>query len=327
MTASRPTTRLLILVGLAIGLAGCHAVDFYRPTMQQPVPPPLEPPRELSMMSLASYRVEPPDLLSIEMLKLVPLPPYRVDIFDVLQIHVTGTLPQQPIDNYFLVEAEGIVTLGPAYGTVRVAGMTIEEATAAITRKLQGILSNPDVAVQLARTAGTAPVTGDYLVGPDGTINLKEYGTLAVAGKTVSEIRLELQNHLSQYFDSPLGGRRGEAIQQQGVLRDYGGGRPGRQHPPRADHGQRHGAGRLERGQRPLAGIQRADLGRPAGAGRIRLRADHAGRLRLDGPGRFGGDELPVDAGRPGIHCRRQPRGLQQLPQQVGQIRSSGSWG
>ena len=57
--------------------------------------------------------------------------------------------------------------------------------------------------MQLARTAGTAPVTGEYLVGPDGTINLRQYGALHVAGKTVTEIRLDLQKHLAQYFDSP----------------------------------------------------------------------------------------------------------------------------
>ncbi len=186
-----------------LGLAGCHAVDFYDPSLQKPVPPALEPPRELSMVSLPTYRVEPPDILQIEMLKLVPLPPYRIDIYDVLQIRVLGTILDQPIDGFFLVEGEGIVTLGPAYGTVRVAGMTIEEATEAITRKLQEVLAKPDVSVQLARTAGTQPITGQYLIGPDGTINLRQYGMLHVAGKTVTEIRLDLQKHLSQYFDSP----------------------------------------------------------------------------------------------------------------------------
>jgi polysaccharide export outer membrane protein len=192
----------LAVCGL-LGLVGCHAVDFYDSSLQKPIPPEMEPPRELRMVSEAAYQVEPPDVLMIEMLKLVPLPPYRVDIFDVLQIRVVGTLLDQPIDGFFLVEAEGIVTLGPAYGTVRVAGMTNEEAAAAITRKLQAVLSKPEVSVQLARTSGTAPVTGEYLVGPDGTVNLRQYGSLAVAGKTVMEIRRDLQKHLSQYFDSP----------------------------------------------------------------------------------------------------------------------------
>ena len=160
------------------------------PRLQAPVPPAMEPPRERPMMSLPTYRVEPPDILQIEMLKLVPLPPYRIDIYDVLQIRVLGTILDQPIDGFFLVEGEGIVTLGPAYGTVRVAGMTIEEATEAISQQVAAdVLAKPDVSVQLARTAGTQPVTGQYLIGPDGTINLRQYGMLHVAGKTVTEIR------------------------------------------------------------------------------------------------------------------------------------------
>ena len=186
-----------------VGLAGCHAVDFYDSSLQRPVPPAFEPARELSMVSLPAYKVEPPDILMIEMLKMVPVPPYRIDVYDVLQIRAIGTLLDQPIDGFFLVEGEGIVSLGPAYGTVRVAGMTIQEATDAITKKLSDVLSKPDVSVQLAKTAGTAPVTGEYLVGPDGTINLRQYGTLHVAGRTVTEIRVELNKYLSRFFDSP----------------------------------------------------------------------------------------------------------------------------
>ena len=81
------------------------------------------------VISLPSYRVEPPDILQVEMLKLVPLPPYRIAIYDVLQIRVLGTILDQPIDGFFLVEGEGIISLGPAYGSVRDVGMTIEEAT------------------------------------------------------------------------------------------------------------------------------------------------------------------------------------------------------
>jgi polysaccharide biosynthesis/export protein len=196
------TIRLLLLAAV-LTLAGCHAVDYYDASLRKPVPPTMEPPRERAMVSLPAYRVEPPDILQIEMLKLVPLPPYRVEIYDVLQIRVLGTILDQPIDGFFLVEGEGIVTLGPAYGTVRVAGMTITETTDAITKKLSEVLSKPDVSVQLAKTAGTQPITGQYLIAPDGTINLRQYGLLHVSGKTITEIRTDLQKHLSKYFDSP----------------------------------------------------------------------------------------------------------------------------
>jgi polysaccharide biosynthesis/export protein len=206
MTTTRSLIRLpgLLLVILCgfLGL-GCHAVDYYDASLQRPTPEPLMPPTELRMVSLPPYRVEPPDILMIEMLKMVPRPPYRVEVYDVLQIRVLGTLMDQPIDGFYLVEGEGFVTLGPAYGRVQLAGMTIEEATDAVRAKLQNVLSKPEVSVQLAHTAGVAPVSNEYLVGPDGTINLRQYGTLYVAGKTVTEIRLELQKHLEQYFDSP----------------------------------------------------------------------------------------------------------------------------
>jgi polysaccharide export outer membrane protein len=191
------------MLAAAVALAGCHAVDFYDQSLQRPVTAAMEPPRELAMMSLPAYRIEPPDILQIEMLKLVPLPPYRIDIYDVLQVRVLGTFLDQPIDNFYLVEGEGIVSLGPAYGAVRVAGMTVEEAARAITVRLRQVLRQPEVSVQLARTAGTQPVTSQYLIGPDGTINLRQYGTLHVAGKTVTEIKLDLQKHLASYFDAP----------------------------------------------------------------------------------------------------------------------------
>ncbi len=155
------------------------------------------------MVSLPAYRVEPPDILQIEMLKMVPLPPYRIEVYDVLKISAVGTIPDQPINDFFLVEGEGTVNLGPAYGTVRIGGMTIDEATEAITKQLLQILRQPEVSVQLMRTAGTQPVTGQYLVGPDGTINLRTYGVVHVSGKTVTEIKLALQKHLAQFFDSP----------------------------------------------------------------------------------------------------------------------------
>jgi len=202
-SAIRSLAPAVLAIGILCTLIGCHSVDYYDDSLQQPVPPALEPPRERSMVSLPSYRVEPPDILQIEMLKMVPLPPYRIDIYDVLQIRVIGTILDQPIDGFYLVEGEGVVSLGPAYGRVRVAGMTIEEANAAITRKLSELLAKPDVSVQLAKTAGTQPSTGQYLVAPDGTINLRHYGLLPVAGKTVTEIKLDLQKHMSQYFDSP----------------------------------------------------------------------------------------------------------------------------
>jgi polysaccharide biosynthesis/export protein len=179
-------------------------MDYRAPGAGAPVPTALEPPRELSMVSLPTYRIEPPDILQVEMTKMVPLPPYHIQQYDVLQVQAAGTLLGQPIFDLFLVDAEGTVHLGPAYGAVQVQGMSIDEAQQAIVRHLESIgLVAPEVAVQLAQASGIQPVTGQYLVGPDGTINLRKYGTIHLAGKTVSEARALLERHFSQFFDEP----------------------------------------------------------------------------------------------------------------------------
>ncbi len=203
MTSRLSTWVGLLAVGAAICLTGCHPIDFHDDVMQPPLPIEMTPPTELSMVSLPEYRIEPPDLIQIEMLKQVPLPPYRAQVYDVLQIQVVGTLLDQPINDYYLVEAEGRVNLGAAYGKVHVAGMSLEEIKAAVTLHLKQILVDPGVSVQLARASGTQPVTGEYLVSMDGTVNLRQYGTVHVAGKTITEATAALERHLSRYFDSP----------------------------------------------------------------------------------------------------------------------------
>lgn len=160
-------------------------------------------PRELAMQSLPTYQIEPSDIISIELQKLVPIPPYRVKTYDVVQIDVLGTIVDAPINGYFLIGDDGTVTLGPVYGKVRIAGMTTEEAADEIRSKLELILARPDVSVQLARGTGLEPVSGDYLVAIDGTVNLGRYGAVDVAGKTIVEARLAVEKHLEQYFDSP----------------------------------------------------------------------------------------------------------------------------
>jgi polysaccharide export outer membrane protein len=207
-TACRSLPPARLRAGLACSLAlallaGCQAVNVHSALLDQPVPPSMAIPSEKRKVSLPSYRIEPPDIVNIDMQRLVPLPPYRADVYDFLQIRVSNALSDQPIDGYFMVEAEGVVNLGPAYGSVRLVGMTLEEAKKAIEAKLGQVVREPEVSVQLARIYGAQPVSGQYLVGPDGTINLRQYGVVHVAGLTVTEARLAIQKHLSRYLDSP----------------------------------------------------------------------------------------------------------------------------
>ncbi len=159
-------------------------------------------PHELAMRPLPQYRIEPPDVIQIEMLKVIPLPPYRAEKFDVLQVRA-NVLPDHPIDKKYMVDADGTIDFGPPYGSVKVLGMTKAEIRVAVDKWLRQWVRGPEVSVQLARVAGVQPVTGQYLVGPDGTINLRNYGVVPVSGKTVTEARVAIQNHLKQFLDSP----------------------------------------------------------------------------------------------------------------------------
>jgi polysaccharide export outer membrane protein len=203
---------ILTLV-LLPAVAGCYtlATEFSTqalpnledPAGAPPVPPEIAPPRELSKMSLPVYRIEPPDVLQVEMLKMVPLPPYRLGVYDFLRIDVRGTLLDAPIANFYRIDSDGTIELGAPYGQVRIVGMTVDEAKQTITTHLKAVLKYPEVSMQLAQASAIQPVTGTYLVGPDGTINLRHYGTVRVAGMTLVEAKLALQKHLAQYLDSP----------------------------------------------------------------------------------------------------------------------------
>jgi polysaccharide export outer membrane protein len=198
----RSALAMLVMGVLAIA-TGCHAIDFYTPSLQKPVSPELEPPRELSMVSLPAYRIEPPDTLYIDVVKLVPRDSYRIGPSDLLMLNVLGTLKDHPIHGYYNVQNDGIVNLQAPYGTIRLEGMTLDEARVELTRILQFILKEPVVVIQLGRSAAVDRVNDVYRVQPDGTVNLRNYGMVHMAGKTVTEARAAVQERLTQYFDSP----------------------------------------------------------------------------------------------------------------------------
>ncbi|MGW8258171.1 MAG: polysaccharide biosynthesis/export family protein, partial [Thermoguttaceae bacterium] len=140
-------------------------------------------------------------------------------------IRAMGTLPDAPIDNYYMVDEEGMLDLGADYGKVRIAGLSVEEAVKVVTDSLKQLLSQPEVTIQLARTGGTQQITGIYLVQQDGIINLRQYGVVRVAGKTLAEAREAIEKQLQQYFDSPEVGINVSGYNSQAyyVVRDLAG--------------------------------------------------------------------------------------------------------
>ncbi len=196
-----------LVLGLLAALALLAAASGCRVTRNQLImaqmPPEGVSPRELTKISLPTYVVEPPDVLLIDAVKVVPKPPYHIEPLDTLEIFVLGTLPDQNIAGPYPVEADGTIMLGPAYGSLKVSGLTLAEARDAVKKQLEGILTAPEVSVSLGESAGQQQIEGEHLIGPDGTVNLGTYGSVYVSGMTLTEARAAVEEHLAEFLDEP----------------------------------------------------------------------------------------------------------------------------
>lgn len=209
-STSRPRTaaKLLTVLCCAATVVSSGCTAFMAPRDPYPANPaevsPASPvPRELEMMSLPPYTIEPPDILMLQAIKVVPKPPYVVEPFDGLLIRAAGALPDQPIADAFFVDPEGMIDLGPSYGKVKVVGLTIDGAKDAIRKQLSTVLEEPEVSVSLAVSSGAQQIVGEHLVGPDGRVNLGTYGSVYVTGLTLEEARTAIERQLSNYLEDP----------------------------------------------------------------------------------------------------------------------------
>jgi polysaccharide export outer membrane protein len=164
---------------------------------------PAEVPKELKKVSMPEYVVEPPDILLIDAVRLVPKGPYRIQPLDALLIRADGVLPTDPIENIYGIEPDGKINLGFAYGEVRVAGMTLEDAQKAILARLKEVVKEPKVSVSLASSGALQQIRGEHLVRQDGTVSLGTYGSAYVTGKTLSEAKAAIERQLGKQLDNP----------------------------------------------------------------------------------------------------------------------------
>jgi len=158
---------------------------------------------ELYRGAAPPHRVAPPDILHLEALRLVPKGPYKLEALEVVSIDVGDTLPKQDIKGLFMISPEGTINLGYNYGYIRIAGLTVDQAQAALRNHLAPILKNPTINLALVQMRGQQNIRGEHLVRPDGTINLGMYGSVFVAGMTLGQVKAVVENHLSAYLVDP----------------------------------------------------------------------------------------------------------------------------
>jgi len=189
---------VVALVGCQIAPRGVDTGPAHRlPPVFQTVP------RELSKVTLPEYVIEPPDILTIEGIHIVPRPPYRLKTLDVISVEASGVLPEEPIAGLYSVEPGGMVNLGNPYGSVRVAGLTIDEARAAIVKQLTEFVNEPEATVALSQLAASQQIFGQFLVANDGNVTLGSYGSVYVVGKTRAQAKSAIESHLSQFLEAP----------------------------------------------------------------------------------------------------------------------------
>jgi polysaccharide export outer membrane protein len=200
---------MLALAALCLA-SGCMTIHRpHRPWFEEQMPAhetvvkPAPMPRELAKTALPDYVIEPPDILLIDAIRVVPKPPYHIHTLDSLLVQVIGALPDKPIDGVYPVEAGGLIGFGAPYGSVKVDGLTLEEARTAIEDHLNRQLTKAEVTVQLADSVGKQQIAGEHLVGPDGKVSLGTYGKVWVAGLTQEDARRAIEKQLSKYLEDP----------------------------------------------------------------------------------------------------------------------------
>jgi polysaccharide export outer membrane protein len=172
------------------------------------VPPPTDDmPRELNKVTMPPYRVEPPDVLLINALRVIPRPPYKIEALDELLIQAppAQVIPNEPIAGRYPVAPDGHVDLGYSYGKVAVAGLTTEQAKAAVGKHVAEVhgIKAPAVVVGLGQTRGLQQVRGEHPVRMDGTVSLGVYGDVYVAGLTLAEVKQAVEAQLAAALLNP----------------------------------------------------------------------------------------------------------------------------
>ena len=204
---------LLALITVSSLLAtGCAASD----RLNTPTPIYTNVPRELQKTTMPKYVIEPPDELLIQTVNNIRRRDDKLLPGDSLRILSNQTIPIFPDDSEvtvafkelaraYLIQNDGMVDLGPEYGKVAVAGMTIDEAKQAINDYLANeIFKVPfKVSVELEQLGGKQIIDGPHLVRMDGTVHLGIYGDVLVAGYTLEQAKVCIEDHLSQYILEP----------------------------------------------------------------------------------------------------------------------------
>ena len=220
---SRTSTWLALVAAIATA-GGC--AHFDKPVFIYP-----DAANERRKIILPEYEIESPDLLQIDLIRAVPKPDAKIQTLDAIEVTISNALESEPLTGRYSVEPDGTIALGgnfARYKSVRVVGLSPDDAKEAIQKHLDGIFSAPKelnallavvggagvishaslggtMATKVAIVEGRAVqlVRGQHLVRPDGQVTLGSYGSVVVAGRTASEAKALIEKQLAIHLQSP----------------------------------------------------------------------------------------------------------------------------
>jgi polysaccharide export outer membrane protein len=162
-------------------------------------------PRELSKVTMPELRIEPPDILRIDLLRVAPVAGYKIEALDVLALQLTYTGQTEPFAGEVLVGPDGQINLGPTFGgLIKVSGLTIDQARAAIEQRARDTnVKDPKAQLSLVQSRALGQIRGEYLVRPDGTVGLGTYGSVRLVGLTLNEAKAVIERHLAGTLTAP----------------------------------------------------------------------------------------------------------------------------
>lgn len=108
-----------------------------------------------------------------------------------------------PILGAYPIQVGGTIDFGLPYGTVRVAGHTVEEAEQIIREQLSRYFVNAKVSASLIEIGAQQQIAGEHMVAPDGSVVLGSFGKVHVTGLTVMEAKAAIEQHLARFLETP----------------------------------------------------------------------------------------------------------------------------
>ena len=193
---------------------------------------PADVPRELAMRPLPTYRIEPPDILQIEVTDAKGKPISGTSTmtpgsfgYGTMTTTDSGTMTKTG-GGTLVLGGNGTFTGGTTVkagtlvfnrsdtdATTVKTGKTGQSSPQAAVKKPSAKAANPTAELSKQTSVNTGKskskimkgrfLSSQFLVGPDGTVNLRRYGTVQVMGKTVEEAAAAVRKQVSQYFTSP----------------------------------------------------------------------------------------------------------------------------